>query len=245
MSIMLVCIIVACGNRSKKEQTYIVPESRTSSFDYASYFDAYRDTSVNLSFAGYSLGKTYTLAGAEVIEQSTVTKERLTHKRVHKGLVFSGSNINVEIDLYLVNDTLCIINGKVLRDYYKVIADTYAAKYGEPTQGHLEDSYENQSYSYAQWRFKNQEIHLNRNTDRRINMNARPIYEYNQFRDIHISYNDYKLHDRYNALWKEQRDYDTKMKPIVDSINAAKEKALQESLKEVERRRLLKDANQI
>lgn len=203
------------------------------------------DTVVNLSFAGYALGSAPKLSNANIIKQSSITPEKLTVKKVNEQLVFSGYRVNAEIELYSINDTICMIKGLIESDIYKVLVDTYVAKYGEPTLGILKDVYNNDTHFMHCWRFTNQEIRLQRRAEYGWNLDARPMRQEYKFKYIQIQYEDCHLASRYNNLWAKQEQYERSIKPTLDSIAAAKAKAEQDSLHEIERQRLLKDAHQI
>lgn len=139
---------------------------------------------------------------------------------------------------------ICKIQCKILNDVAKVVFDTYEAKYGEPTSGSIEDEYDD-SYAYAEWKFINQKIHLCRTAEQKIDFNARPICKYYAFSGIDIYYEDSELYRHFCSVNAIQIKYDNTMKPIRDSIEAARKQAIEDSLNAVRRNELLKKASQI
>ena len=246
--VLAILIVISCGgnqanNNSQQPETQVDSAVTRIVDEILKTWE--KDTTVFLSFAGYKLGSAPRLKQYEIIKKSTATKEQLAVKRVIGKLVFDGKQYNVDIDLSTVNDTICQISGKLRSDIYKILVDTYAAKYDSPTHGRIQESYENDTNFYHDWRFSNQAIHLNRRANYGWNLDARPMRKEYTFKYITIEYEDYELYNRFQSLWAKQEYYERKMKPVLDSIARVKEKAIQDSLREVERQRLLKNADQI
>lgn len=241
VTLLLFC---ACGDRNSKK-TELPLESLPPQTPVTSFEPGNRDTVVNLSFVGFSLGSTTNLPTAKIDWESTITDDRLAERIVNKDLVLEGRKVNVEIDIITINDTICQIIGIIKRDVYKELVETYVAKYDEPTYGRLEDSYKTDTWARHSWRFSNQSIELTRDAKYDWNLDARPMRKEYFFQEIVIWYEDYALSDRYNKVKAVQVEYDKIMKPIWDSIEAVKAKAVQDSLHEIEHQRRLKDAYQI
>lgn len=242
--LLLISLFCSCGTRNRKESEPIKEEAVVQ-IPVSSREPVIRDSIVSLSFAGYKLGSAPALYKYEVVEQSSVTKDRLSVRRVKKNIILKGITVNVVIDLTTINDTICRIEGTIKQDIFKTLVDTYVAKYDEPTYGRLQESYDNDSWASYYWRYTNQYISLYRRADYEWDLNARPFRQAYFFKYIKVEYEDYALYERYKSLWLEQREYDKRMKPIRDSIEAAKAKAAQDRIREIERKERLKDAYQI
>ncbi len=239
----------SCGCRSKnskEKEAEAELESYLQSYPRQTFVEKQIDSIVHLSFLGFALGENIhsLVKNPKVTYQSTVTEESVKIYEVPKMIAFGKYTSTIPVEIYSINDTICKIHGKILDDVTKVVFDTYAAKYGEPTSGKIEEEY-NDGFASASWKYLNQEINLYRTADKRINMGARPIYEYYAFRDIDIYYEDFALFKHYCSVNNIQIEYDKKMKPIRDSIEAVRKQATDDSLKAVKRNELLRNAPQI
>lgn len=204
------------------------------------------DSLVHLSFLGYGLGKPIK-GRPKVIKTTTITQDRAGEYATNAVLTIQGRSIPVEVSMLTVNDTIWQITGTILYDRFSEIVSTYKAKYGYPTYGKIkdEDEYRKDSYTSFHWKFTNQRIEIYRAAENKIDFDARPIREYLAFKEIKIQYYDEAWRTRYYTLMKEQEQYDKEMKPILDSIEAARLKARQDSIERDEKQRRMKDAHQI
>ena len=220
----------------------------TETIDYCSPYK-YIDTLVSLSFLGTSLGDNVNAAKSKLkIEYTTtVTDDVAKRYKGKKVLVLNGVSTPIEMEYYTVNDTVCEIIGTLKNDKIsKDIFETYSAKYQKPTIGELLEEYKPYTNGNSiSWEFKNQSVSLSRRVDKKWNLNTRPFSEYYEYQYTTIRYSDYRLKKRYDHVMNEQWEYDREMRPILDSIRAAEEKRVKDSVYEIERTKRLKDAHQI
>ncbi len=247
VGIILLAASCGCGSKNSKEKEAEAElESYLQSYHRQALVEKQIDSIVHLSFLGFALGENIhsLVKNPKVTYQSTVTEESVKIYEVPKKIVFANYSSTIPIEVYTINDTICRLNGKILNDVAEVVFKTYAAKYGEPTSGLIEDKFDD-SYAFAEWKFINQEIHLSRTADRRIDLNARPICEYYAFRNIDIEYTDIDLYQHYCSVNSIQIEHDKKMKPIRDSIEAVRKQAVEDSLNALKKKALLENASQI
>ena len=234
----------ACGSRNNRKPVE-APDSSVPQTTAVYQEPEVKDTIVNLSFAGFNLASSPKLKKYTIKEESSITKDKLSVKNVRRNLVLNGYQVDVDIELWTLNDTICKIRGIIDKDVFKTLVDTYLAKYEEPTYGWQQDSYEYDTWVHFSWRFSNQSIDITRNARYDWNLDARPMRKEYFFEGIEIEYEDYVLFKRYHLQWIEQQNYNKEMKPILDSIEAENKKAEEDRLREIERQERLKDAYQI
>lgn len=234
--LLIVIFLNGCDKRAK--------DSPIETINYYSPY-SYIDTLVSLSFLGVTLGEdiNVTKQKLNIAYTTTATDDVARQYTGKKTLLLSGISVPVSMEYYTVNDTVCMIIGTLTNDRIsKDLFETYSAKYRESTIGLLLEEFEpyNTGNSIS-WDFKNQSVSLSRRVEKKWNLNTRPFSEYYQYQNTTITYTDYRLENRYEAIRDKQRDFDRQKQHILDSIKAEEEiKA-----KEIERNKRLKDAHQI
>ena len=217
-----------------------------SSYSTSSYSLPIKDTIVSLSFLGTCLGEPIDSNDKDkrISYETTVTEDVLRVFEADKKITFEGSTVPIQMEYYTVNGIVSKIRGTIKTDYVsKSLIYTYGAKYGEPTHGKVEAPRADGNSIY--WDYKNQSIHIYRRCSNEWNLDARPMRKEWNFKEVIITYEDRALNHRADSINRVQAEYDSKMRPIRDSIEKAKKKAIEDSLQAIERNRLLKDAHQI
>ena len=228
--ILLSFVVLSCRNR-KVDSLQTVP--------VLDNLGSIKDTLVSLSFLGITLADRIDVNDSDLVlvSETTNTDEVARLYKAEKMIVFNGSAVPIEIKYYTINNIVCKIEGTIETDEVtKDLISTYYAKYSNPTEEYAD---------YMEWAFKNQSITYQRTIVKEWNMAARPMREENHFKEIRLSYEDYDLSNKYDATLEIQWDYDRAMRPIRDSIKAVQEKAIKDSLKEIEKAKRMKDAFQI
>lgn len=239
-------LTVACSCKCTNERAESVEDYPYETTVYSSSKYPVKDTIVSLSFLGTALGEPININDKDlhVSYETTVTEDVYRIYEAEKRISLDGEAAQVQMKYYTVNDVVSEIWGRIETDYIsKPLIYTYGAKYGEPTLGRIEDPHIDGNLLY--WDFKNQSIHIHRDCSNEWNLDARPMRKEWRFKYTNITYEDYALKNKADSIRKVQSAYDREMKPIRDSIEAARKKAVEDSLQAIERNRLMKDAHQI
>lgn len=239
-------LIIACSCKCSKDRASSLDDYSYEATEISSTKNPVKDIIVSLSFLGTALGEPIDVNDKDlhISYETTVTEDVFRIYEAEKKISFDGIASQIQMKYYTVNDVVSEIWGRIESDYIsKPLIYTYGAKYGNPTLGRIEDP--RIDGSFLCWDFKNQSIHIRRDCSKEWNLDARPMREEWRFKYTLITYEDYALKNKADSIRKVQGDYDREMKPIRDSIEAARKKAIEDSLKAIERNRLMKDAHQI
>lgn len=239
-------LIFACSCKCSKNRARSLDDYSYETADIPSTKNPVNDTIVSLSFLGTALGEPINVNDKDlhISYETTVTEDIYRIYEAVKTITLDGETALVQMRYYTINDIVSEIWGRIESDYIsKALIYTYGAKYGNPTLGRIEDPRHDGNLLY--WDYKNQSIHIHRNCSKDWNLDARPMREEWRFKYTDITYEDHALKNKADSIRKVQGDYDREMKPIRDSIEASRKKAIEDSLKAIERNRLMKDAHQI